>query len=222
MLKRAAVFLGVCIGFGMSVAPPAIAQTSFEGTLVMWDSIGGNQAIKTMYYFKGNKVRIEVAVSGVEVNYIEDEDAKTTTLIMPGQKTYTTERFSEAKTTAASAYKKPVKTGKTETIAGYACDEWTETDTGKATVDLWCARNLAIVLPSMGMLGQGDTKAKYEDFYKNAGFPLRMSFTDSTGKQIMRMETVEIEKKSLDDALFVPPADYTSTDASSGMKKTGK
>ena len=212
------IFFAAFLAIAAAMPTRAAAQDPFEGVVVMHDSMAG-KAMDMTYYYKGAKVRIEMSVKkGQEMTYIEDHDAKTTTMIMPSEKMYMTQPFTDVNPKPLSSDEKPVKTGRTATICGYSCEEWTVTTTHKTKTDLWLSHEMPAFLPTMGVQ-QGSAQAKYADFYKERGFPLRMTLTDSAGKQTMRMEAVKVEKKSLDASLFVPPADYKSLSMPGGDGK---
>ena len=52
-------------------------------------------------------------------------------------------------------------------------------------------------------------------------FPLRVVGLDRSGKETFRMEVTSIEKQTLPDSLFVPPADYTKMDMGGMMQGMG-
>ncbi len=211
------MLFAVGITFAAFTQPQAFAQSSFEGTLTMHDSASG-KAMDMTYYYKGDKVRIETAMKGKEMAFIEDHAAKTTTLIMSAQKMYMTQPFTDTKPKSTPPNEKPIKTGKTETILGYTCEEWTLATERKGTVLFWLAHGMPSFLPSMGMDKNG-AQTQYHDFFKDNGYPIRMTMTDSTGNLTMRMEAVKIEKKPLDASLFLPPADYKQFSAPSGAQQ---
>ena len=57
------------------------------------------------------------------------------------------------------------------------------------------------------MLAEAASHPEWVKFLEGGAFPLKMTSTDN-GKVTMNMEATKIEKKSLDDSLFVVPPDY--------------
>lgn len=121
---------------------------------------------------------------------------------------------------ARKGKKSPVnvkKTGKTETILGYACDEYIINE-GDEEKDIWGTGKL-------GDLYDGFMKAFGQLSRKNQGhgmegwqselmklkiFPLK-SATKTKGDVTSSEEVTKIEKKSLSASLFEVPADYKKT-----------
>jgi hypothetical protein len=118
-------------------------------------------------------------------------------------------------------FPKLTETGKRETIAGYTCEHWLMGD--KQNMDICIAKGLGY----FGMGGQGggafstlknlafspeqlaeaSSHPEWVKFLEGGAFPLKMTSTEE-GKVTMNMEATKIEKKSLDDSLFVVPPDY--------------
>ena len=111
-------------------------------------------------------------------------------------------------TTAAANSSKVTRTGKHETIAGYDCEDWDiATDNGTHTT-CCVATGLAFFdFQAMSHAG-GGAPAWIDELRGKNGFPLRAVTTGSDGKETTRMEVTKVEKKSVDDAQFVVPADY--------------
>jgi hypothetical protein len=53
-------------------------------------------------------------------------------------------------------------------------------------------------------------------------FPLRVAGKDKAGKESFRMEVTAIEKTSLPDSMFTPPAGYQKLDMGGMMKGFGR
>jgi hypothetical protein len=113
------------------------------------------------------------------------------------------------------------RTGKTETILGYKCDEIVVKDKGSVT-EMWVATDLGTFMGlgggpggggGMGAMfgggrkgGGGGAGAKWEEVLKGkGGFPLRVISHDAGGKETFKMEATKIEPGTLPDSLFVPP-----------------
>ena len=50
------------------------------------------------------------------------------------------------------------------------------------------------------------------ELFKDGGFPIKGVDRDAKGNEEARWEVMKIEKKSLDERLFLPPADYKKQD----------
>lgn len=99
------------------------------------------------------------------------------------------------------------KTGKKDTVAGYACEIWNITSDGK-TSEVCMAENLTwIDMGDVAFQGGSDVALTAAATGGNH-FPLRVITHDAAGKEQMRMEAQKVEKKKLDDSRFVPPPDY--------------
>jgi hypothetical protein len=145
--------------------------------------------------------------------------------LMPEEKMYMVMPMKKALDKAAEqAEKHPdsnldvERTGKTEKILGYSCDQILVTDKDKKTVtEMWIATGLgAYMAPGAGGGGGGmfggrksAASAKWEEVLKGkGGFPLRVVTKNSANKEIYRMEATKVEPGAQPDSLFVPPADY--------------
>ena len=201
----AAVFAAV------SVAP---AVQNFEG--MMQFKISGHKNPEMVdYYIKDNKVRIErLDKSAKEGVVIMDNKTKTMTVLMPEQKKFM--EMDMNKTAArAKAYekKKPEgepnfsKTGKTETILGYACEQWISKGEDGNTSEIWAAKNIG----TFGGFGRRENKPEspWEKKISEEGlFPLKVIGLDESGKEKSRWEVTKIDKKSLSSDMFQPPSGY--------------
>ena len=118
-------------------------------------------------------------------------------------------------------FPKLTATGKTETIAGYTCEHWLMGE--EQDVDMCVAKGLGYfgmggqssggmgswknLVFSPKMLAEAAAHPEWVKFLNGGAFPLKLSVMQD-GKATMTMEATRIEKKSLDDSLFVIPTDY--------------
>ncbi|PTY05180.1 hypothetical protein DB347_17075 [Opitutaceae bacterium EW11] len=224
-LKR---FLAVCT-LGLLTAASSWA---FEGKITM-NMTTGKETMPVTYFVKGTKMRIETTVTpdkeerrerkrhqeeggsqapaSITAVMLIDADAKEFTMLMPQQKMYMVHKMTDAqvekgKETAAAMSFKP--TGRKEKIAGYDTEEYVGTSQGMQT-DLWVTKGLGqYMMANQGKRGPAKT-SEAEAFMKSGDFfPLRMVSHGKDGKEVMRTETVSVDKGSQPDALFKPPADY--------------
>ena len=115
-------------------------------------------------------------------------------------------------------------TGEKTRILGYDAVKYVSTYQGAKT-ELWLAEGLgAFMAPSSanpmggGRPGGGAGQAWERALAGKELFPLRVISFDQGGKQSFRMEATAIDRKSLPDSLFVPPAGYQKFDMGGMMK----
>ena len=112
------------------------------------------------------------------------------------------------------------KTGRTETILGYLCEEYVTTDGGNTT-EMWITDQLGSFAglgggnPMAGMMGGGkrgggSPASGWEQALKSKGgaFPLRVVSRDAKGRESFRLEARKIEPGPLPDSDFAPPAGF--------------
>lgn len=189
------------------------------------------------YFLKGKHTRIESKISSVpggEAVMLWDLEGGKMTTLMPSRKMYMTLDFqknAEAMREAAKGMKKSgdddekfpklTDTGKQETIAGYPCEHYLIGD--KQELDICMAKGLGYF--GMGgqsggglgtlrnlaygpkMLAEAAAHPEWLKLLEGGAFPLKVT-TIEDGKVKMSMEATRIEKKSLDDSLFIIPTDY--------------
>ena len=210
------------------------AAGDFEGTIAMKMETENQKGMEMTYFLKGKHARIETKVpnlpGGDAAMLWNLEDGKMTTL-MPSRKMYMTmdlqksaeamRESSKASGTEQEKFPALTRTGKQETIAGHTCEHWLMGD--KQEIDMCVAkglgyfgmggqsggglgtfRNLAF---SPKMLAEAAAHPEWVKLLEGGAFPLKLT-TMEDGKVKMSMEATRIEKKALDDSLFVIPSDY--------------
>jgi hypothetical protein len=220
-------------------ATPVAAQTGFEGVTTFKQYKKSDGTYTTMVQTtKGRKVRWQGMGSDSSV-MIFDGDAHSMMIVQPDKKTYMTiteadmeqmaammkpmaDRMKEKK--GASDTDKDFdidvkNTGRHETVAGVRCEVWhgTTTENGKKKEGEAC------VAPGVGfalydvMLNNPMTKrsgrfeammAKYKQVLAGGKGLLKMTDIED-GKSTVEMEATKIEKRSVSDDAFKPPAGYT-------------
>lgn len=190
----------------------------FEGEIDMsigMPGLGGSSKITTTLKLKGEKMRMEYGgMLGSAGSVIYDADAKKTYMLMPATHQYTeTDLTKLPSSTPSPSTPKPVakKTGTTDRIAGYECENWVITTPGSPSVSELCVSH-GLTFYAMGFgpfasLGSGGEA--FGGALDGGGFPLRMRILDASGKETMRMEATRIEKKTEPDSEFEIPAGYT-------------
>ncbi len=186
------------------------------------------------YAIKGNRMRIETELShdGSETGVtLVDSSTGMMTMLIPQKKTYMTMNFgqmagdmtaSEGEKDSSGDFLKVRSTGKTETIAGYACQYWLVGE--KQDTEVCMAKGLGYFASAGGGAGgvldklknlalrekikaQLDANPEFAKFVEGGAFPLKINEVEN-GQWKTVMEVTRVERKSLDDSLFTVPADY--------------
>ncbi|HEY1960395.1 MAG TPA: DUF4412 domain-containing protein [Polyangiaceae bacterium] len=195
----------------------------FEGEITMQMTDEGRPPRTMLYAVKGNKMRFDVPGRGAEGDSyaIMDGDTKKMVTVTDSKKMAFEMDMNAAgnpmaAAAAANAAAKPnvEKTGKTDTVAGYSCEEWKITEPNGDKTDLCAAKGISF--PSMGRSAPSWAGELGEGF-----FPLRVVTTDSAGKEKSKMEVTKIEKKTEDASRFEVPAGYKTMNMGDMMKGLG-
>jgi hypothetical protein len=167
------------------------------------------------FAIKGDKFRMDVKARGQQVAVIMDTKARQNITLLPDRKAYVVMKL-DAHYKPGKAAGKLVKTGKTETIAGYLAEEWAyEGPDNKIT--LWGTKALGSWALNGGVhTGGPDLEVPAE--FKDGGFFLLRMVHENGG-----MEAIKVEKTSLPKELFEVPAGYEAMDMGAMMygKPTG-
>ncbi|HEU4683458.1 MAG TPA: DUF4412 domain-containing protein [Nitrospira sp.] len=214
----------------------------FEGVIHMKSTFSGTEtkSAESDWFVKGDHVRMEMKRgSGPEQNessvpnmtMIFNADKKTTYMLMPGRNVYTehsaeqdgekiSERFKDSKYEI-------VRTGKTDTVAGYRCDIFLTKDkeTGKIRGESCATKGLANMGALMGLSRSdagrlsADVPRELRQFAKDGYFLMRMVTKDENDAERVRMEATGVEKKRLDSSLFLPPPGSTKFDMGAVLQR---
>lgn len=114
---------------------------------------------------------------------------------------------------AATAQTPPkiAKTGHTDTIAGYACEDYDITSNDGKRARVCVSETAASWLDVLTNAMPGDLLWA-KGFLDGRKFPLRVIAFETTGAEQGRIEVTKLEKKPLADALFVAPPGYRVID----------
>ena len=185
---------------------------------------------------KKPKYRVDMPPHGASmpaqnVSVILDIPAKKATTLMHASKTAMVLDLDQLKnmkgmlpsmagTTTPSAPTQPnaapptfTNTGKKDTVAGYTCDIWMMTSSDGKKGEACLAEGITWV--DFGALGGLTSLGTFSNEANH--FPLRFISYDAKGVEESRVEAQKIEKKKLDDAEFVVPADYKVMDMAAMM-----
>lgn len=198
------------------------AADAFEGKVTLAMTAGKDKTQTINYSIRQDALRIDMTADGHNFASIMDLKKLEMIMLMPEQKMYMVMPMKQTieKAVEKAEIKDPdiQKTGRTETILGYKCDEYVTKDK-KTTTEIWLAEGLGAFMGlgdnsggggMGGMFGGGKSKAATweEKFKGKPGFPLRVVTRDAKTKETFRMEATKIEPGALPASLFQPPAGW--------------
>ena len=201
----------------------AVAQ-QFEGVIeIQMKSQNQETSMPMKYMVKGDFVRTEAQSPRGEFAMIMNMKERKMIMLMPQMNSYM-ERTIDSIAPPPGSGKKPefTKTGKSEKILGYDCDQYIVKEENRET-EVWAAKGLGTFMrPRMGgpmgggrggMGGGGQMPSAWEQEIRAKGFfPLRTVTKNADGKEEARMEVTKIEKKVLDASLFKAPEGWQKMD----------
>ncbi len=210
----------VCVMAGLAAGSAGAAPKAFEGVVSM-TMHHEDQDTPMTWKLKGAKSRMEMAGPHGSMAMIFDATRHVMIMLMPERQMYMEMPQPRPQAPAAAKGKagRVAKTGKTEKILGYLCEEYRSAD-DQGSTEVWAAKGLGTFA---GMGGRpGAPRQAWEDEMTRGGFfPLRMVHRDAAGTETARMTATAIEPTALADDLFVPPAGYTKFEMPSGMGAPG-
>lgn len=211
-----------------SLAWPLSASAQFEGVIVLSMHRDGRAAQEVTQQVKGTMVRMDLPADAGGVSMIMNGVDGTMTSIVHAQKMYMTmnakalaEQFqalagggTDGKASAVPTF---TKTGRAETIAGYACEHYLVDTPDAQDMDVCMAKGLGTFTLGAGggPLGMGKNPMSmlppgYERLaaeFKDGAYPLKLELVEGN-KRTPVMTVKSIEKKPLDEGLFKVPAGY--------------
>ncbi|CAN5489683.1 hypothetical protein BH09MYX1_BH09MYX1_18040 [soil metagenome] len=214
-------------GFFATIA----SLVGFEGQIDMAIGMPGLAAapMTMTLKLKGKRMRADytgLGAAGMSIGMIYDADAKKTYTFMSMTHEYTETDLTKLPAAAPTpTTPKPVatKTGTSDRIAGYDCENWVVVTPGIPNkTELCVAHGMTFYAMGFGPFASfgsgGDTWGAALD---GGGFPLRMRMLDASGKETMRMEATRIEKKSKPDSEFQIPPGYKKSGGGFGVGGAG-
>lgn len=212
-------FIKLCLCLCLVV--PVIAQKSakadsksdhsaFEGVVTFKKGAAtSKQASVVTMFIKGDKFLADEKGEKIQQKVIVDVPKKMIYMIMDKEKLVMDLPIEKIATIKSSDVKLPAKAGKTQKIAGYDCEMWLDKNVN-GEVELWTNHAMGKLHIPEGQMGDGliPSPSLRKLLKQGSYFPFLMIERDKTGKEITRLEVTNVEKKSLEDALFVPPKDY--------------
>lgn len=208
---------------GLLTASFSYGAGAFEGKVSLAMSSGKGKAQVLDYSIKDTAIRIDLSAEGQSFATIMDLKKMEMLMLMPSEKMYMVmplkDKIEKAVGDAVAKEPNVEKTGRTETILGYKCDEYVSKDRD-TTTEIWIAEGLGAFMglgsgggnPMAGMFGGGGkpkAAGGWEEKFKGkAGFPLRVISRDAKSRETFKMEATKIEPGSLPASQFQPPAGW--------------
>jgi hypothetical protein len=236
--------MAVLTAVGLLPAGRAVAQTGFNGVITFKTMSSSGRADTVTQMTKGRRVRLD-GFGGRDGSMIIDNEAKRIMIIQPERKQYMTMTEEDAKQMQAMMgpmmermkHQRPgaserkfnfTKTGKTETVAGVPCEVYhgevvgadKEKDEGEACVATGVGFALADLTFNNPML-MGRDSDRFEQYRQLVGANkgiLKASRLEN-GKPQNDLEAIKIEKTTVPDSMFQPPAGYTEVRMADMMMK---
>lgn len=223
-------------GCAATSAQTMAAQTGFNGIITFTSYEGGGKQSTFVQTSKGRKVRLD-GFAGDQGAMIIDGDAKVMMIVEPKKKQYVTMTEEDMKQAAALTAPMAEKmksmnktetdpgkyhfsnTGETELVAGVPCEVWRGVYTsedgkeeGEACLAVGVGFALAELTFTNPMMHQGQTGWDQFQQYRqlvggNKGI-LKVNKIEG-GKTVPQLEATKIERKTVGDDAFKPPAGYT-------------
>ena len=222
------IFLTLLLA-GVLFAPAASAAPGFEGKVSFKIDSGKNDSMTMVYSIKPGLTRMDTQAGkdgsgAIIINSAKEEIV----ILMAEQQMYMVQPAPKPKTDAASA-PAPAgsfeKTGVTEKIAGYVAEKYL-VKSKDFNGEIWLTDQLGAFLslgeadgPGPGFGGGKSPASGWEAALAGKDlFPLRVLSSKTKGKDAFRMEATSIEKKSVPDSDFAPPAGWQKFDMGAMMR----
>ena len=192
------------------MVPQVIAAQPFEGAVTMRMSAkgaNGPQSQEMEYLVRGGKVRVSMGGPAGVMSLLSVPQEQKVYVLMAAQNAYMEMPISEASSSVAAktpADAKITRTGRMETVAGYACEHVTVASAAQ-TVDICLAKGLGGYVNPLASMQRGSEPAWQRLLTADGGFPLKVTMQDGS----IPIEVVKIEKKRLAADLFSVPLSYT-------------
>ena len=213
-MKRTPVLLAaIVLLLSFASLPSQLRAQKFEGT-VEFSVTTDERAVPMTYMIKGDNIRMEMeGRPGMKAVILFNVKDKKTITIIEGMKMYMESPVPQAADSAAPKVEFK-KTGKSQKILGYDCEEYLITSENHET-SVWVTDKLGSF--ELYKMGGGRQRAAVDAWQKEigskGGFPL-LAVTKTDGKDVATMKVTKIEKKSLDESLFKIPEGYQKMDTS--------
>jgi hypothetical protein len=208
------------------------SQAQFQGVLKMRHSLRDTASVTTStIYMKNELMAMDMpapgAGSGETQRVIWRGDKGVVWIIDDAQRSYL-----EAKTLPSgrnpqvrkspAKRKAPQKTGSSQTIAGYSCDEWVASD-DDTEYRFWASPKLgglnkSLISSFSRMAEQSDGQTEYSIFEELGLFPMKLVESEN-GTVVATQEVTLLERKPVSADVFEVPHGYTKTSIDSDLQK---
>lgn len=222
------VMLGLAGSILLTAVAVVVSASDFEGLMLLNETSDGT-TMQQQWFLKGDKLRFEETGPDADKGVmIFDAKKKVMYSLQHDEKIYMEIPTGETSKAAPDRSEDVVvaKTGTRDQAAGYSCEIYhTKDKSDGSTGELCIARGIG----NAAMLGMMSAQAGgasllpgwMRELFKDGGFPIKGVDRDAKGNEEARWEVVTIEKKSLDDRLFLPPADYKKQDMAVIRQQSG-
>lgn len=183
------------------------AQGRFEGVITLRTGTTKGNGVEDHLYVKGSRVRLERGENTV----IWDQDGRQIAIRNAARQYVVLGTASQTKPSTLRFE----PTGRSETVAGYPCKYYKivdSSDKARASGEGCVTMALGFVKLGPGALVPADERTLRGQF--RDGF-LLLKVLDQKG--VAASEVTQVERRSLSDALFAPPAGYTEMKLRGGM-----
>jgi hypothetical protein len=235
-MHRRRVLAAAFVAVAATGTRPLAAQTGFEGVITFTNYEHGGKPTTFVQTSKGRKLRLD-GFGSDSGSMILDNDAKSIVIVEPAKKQYMSmtqddmkqmqammgpmmERMKQKRNAEGKSGKfKFAPTGKSETVAGTRCEVWHgeyldtkgEKEEGEACVATGVGFALGELTFNNPMLMSGGAANEQFEQYRdlvgtNKGI-LKATKIEN-GQVKPQLEATKIERKSVGDDAFKPPADY--------------
>jgi len=215
---------------GTSSSPLAFFGADFEGEITVATTARGARPTELVFGIKNPKYRVDVTGDGEhQATLLLAPAEKKGYLLQPAQKMAIVVDFDKARAGAnlpglpnlrakrrlPETPPKIEKTGKKESVAGYACEVWNVTSDG-GRAELCVAQGITWI--DVGDLAWASPELAAAALATEANhFPLRVVTFDAKGGEDVRMQATKVDKKKLDDTRMNVPPDYRVLDPAAMM-----
>lgn len=215
------------------LSPLVTSAADFEGTIKLKMTAERGQSLPMSLSMKGGLTRMDMQADETQTSMIMDPAKQTVTILMPEQRMYMVHAIPQHAMAGAQDKADDTTVEKTsvrEKILGYDTTKYIAKSKGETT-EIWITEELGTFAGlgaggGMGGPGQAPGKGRGAQAWEKAfkgkqAFPLRVITRGKNGKEDFRMETTAVEKKSLPDSLFQPPAGFQKLDMGGMMRGMG-
>lgn len=186
---------------------PGLAAQSFEGVITINSNVGGMKPAVQVISVKGKRWRLDGDMGGgpgERGTILADGEGHVTTLIA-ARKMWVRPPMLQERGDDAMADYSFTPTGKKDHVLEYDCEYYqVHNASSPKQRSEWCITSALGHLGYSPMGGSSNGESIRKSFPK--GF-FALKAVDEKGK--VDYEVVKVERKRLDDAVFVPPPDYT-------------